>query len=92
MLGLHLLNSVLLYQVVKTITVKADDRFDAMLSKLAKTLKTTKSGVIRAAVLGYEKQVKREALGRRIREASLRTRVEATRSASDFDAANADGL
>ncbi len=77
---------------MKTITVKADDRFDSTLTKLAKSLKTTKSGVIRAAVFNYKKQVEREALRRRIRDASLKTRIQAKQSAAEFDAVNADGL
>lgn len=77
---------------MKTITVKADDRFDATLTKLAKSLNTTKSGVIRAAVLNYKKQLEREALRKRIREASLKTRIQAKQATSDFEAANADGL
>jgi len=77
---------------MKTITVKADDRFDSTLTKLAKSLKTTKSAVIRVAVLNYERQLEREALGQRIRDASLKTRIQAKQAASDFDAANADGI
>ena len=77
---------------MKTITVKADHTFDSTLTKLAKSLKTTKSGVIRAAVLSYEKQLHRETLRKRIRDASLKTRVQAAQSGTDFDAANADGL
>ena len=77
---------------MKTITLKADERFDSTLTKLAKSLKTTKSGVIRAAVLNYKKQLEREALGRRIRSVSLKTRIQAKQATADFDAANADGL
>jgi predicted transcriptional regulator len=77
---------------MKTITLKADKRFDATLSRLAKRLHTTKSAVIREAVGDYERRLEREELGRRIREASLKTRSEAKRAAHDFEAANADGL
>jgi len=77
---------------MKTITVKADDRFDFTLTKLAKKLKTTKSGVIRAAVLNYKKQLDRDTLRRRIRDASLKTRIQAKQSAAECDAVNADGL
>lgn len=77
---------------MKTITVKADARFDSTLTKLAKRLKTTKSGVIRAAVLNYKEHVEREALRQRIRQASLKTRHQATQAASHFDAANSDGV
>jgi predicted transcriptional regulator len=77
---------------MKTITLKADEHFDARLTRLAKRLKRTKSAVIREAVGEYERRIEREELARRIREASLKTRAEAKRASSDFDAANADGL
>ena len=77
---------------MKTITVKADARFDSTLTKLAKRLKTTKSSVIRAAVLNYKEHVEREALRQRIREASVKTRQQAKQAVSDFDAATADGI
>ncbi|MDH3638131.1 MAG: ribbon-helix-helix protein, CopG family [Gammaproteobacteria bacterium] len=77
---------------MKTITVKADDKFDSTLTKLAKSLKTTKSGVIRAAVLHYKQRLEREALRKRIRDASLKTRIQAKEAGINFDAANADGL
>jgi predicted transcriptional regulator len=77
---------------MKTITLKADESFDACLVRLAERLGTTKSAVIREAVGNYERQVEREELARRIREASLKTREEALRTAADWDNANADGL
>ena len=77
---------------MKTITLKADDAFDALLTGLARNLNTTKSGVMRAAVLNYKNHLERVSLGRRIREASLRVREEALEYASEFDAADADGL
>ena len=77
---------------MKTITVKADARFDATLTKLAKRLKTTKSGVIRAAVLSFKEHIERETLRQRIRDASMKTRKQAKKAAAEFDAASADGL
>ena len=77
---------------MKTITLKADDNFDARLVRLAERLGTTKSAVIREAVGSYERQIEREELARRIREASLKTRQEARRTSSDWADANADGL
>jgi len=77
---------------MKTITLKADDTFDALLTGLARNLNTTKSGVLRSAVLNYKKHVERVALGRQIREASLKIREESLQYASDLDAADADGL
>ena len=52
----------------------------------------TKSAVIREAVGSYERQIEREELARRIREASLKTCDEAQQAATDWDDANADGL
>ena len=77
---------------MKTITLKADDRFDKTLTRLAKRTNTTKSGVIRKAVLKYNKHIEREALRARLKDASLKTRRQAERSARDFDDANDDGL
>jgi len=77
---------------MKTITVKADREFDALVTRLAKRLHTTRSGVIRDAVRGYERHLEREELRRRLRAASLKTRAQAAQAGEDFDAANADGL
>ena len=77
---------------MKTITLKADERFDAELTGLASSLHTTKSQVIRSAVMFYKKQLQREALARRVREASLKTRLQAEQAAADFDAVIGDGL
>jgi len=77
---------------MKTITVRADRDFDALLTRLARSMKTTRSGVIRDAVRSYERELKRDALRRRMRDASLKTRAQAKQAGDDFDAASADGL
>jgi len=77
---------------MKTITVKADREFDALLGRLARRLKTTRSGVIRDAVRSYQRQLEREALRRQVRDASLRTRTQAKQAAEDFNIADEDGL
>lgn len=77
---------------MKTITLKADDRFDRELSQLAAALNTTKSQVIRSAVSSYKKQLEREALARKIREASFNVRVDAEEAEATFDEAAGDGL
>ena len=77
---------------MKTITLKVDDTFDALLTGLARNLNTTKSGVMRAAVMNYKNHVERVSLGRRVREASLRVREDALEYTSEFEAADADGL
>lgn len=76
----------------RTITLKADEDFDELLSRLAERLDTTRSAVIREAVREYQKTLDREALRRRIREASLKTRHQAAAIADELDVASADGL
>ena len=77
---------------MKTVTIKADAEFDALLSQLAKRMSTTKSRVIRDAVRNYQRYLDREELRQQVRTASLRTRKQALDASKDFDAANADGL
>ena len=77
---------------MKTITVKADREFDALLDRLARRLKTTRIGVIRDAVRNYQRQLEREALRQRVLDASLRTRAQAAQLSDELEAANADGM
>ncbi|WP_372625078.1 ribbon-helix-helix protein, CopG family [Falsiroseomonas sp.] len=77
---------------MKTITLKADDDFDKLLSRLAAKLDTTRSAVIREAVRSYERQLERDALRRQLREASRRTRSQATAVQRELDSATGDGL
>ena len=77
---------------MKTITVKADSEFDALLTQLTSRLHTTRSNVIRNAVKNYLKQLDKEALRQKIQTASLKTREQAIQAAADFEAANNDGL
>ena len=77
---------------MKTVTIKADKEFDALLNRLAGMLSTTKSNVIREAVRNYQQHLDREELRNKMRAASLKTRQQALKSATDLDPANADGL
>jgi predicted transcriptional regulator len=77
---------------MKTVTIKADKEFDALLSRLAGRLSTTRSRVIRDAVWNYQDYLDREELRMKIRAASLKTRKQALEATADFDSANADGL
>jgi predicted transcriptional regulator len=77
---------------MKTVTIKADPEFDALLNRLARRMSTTRSRIIRDAVRNYQQQLDREALRQRMRSASLKTRKLALDTSADFDAANADGL
>ena len=69
---------------MKTITVKADSEFDAILNQLTSRLHTTRSDVIRNAVRNYSKHLDREALRHKIRSASLKTRAQAIQACDDF--------
>ena len=77
---------------MKTVTIKADDEFDALLTGLANRLHTTRSRIIRDAVRNYQQQLDREALRERMRSASQKTRQQALDAADELAAANADGL
>ena len=76
---------------MKTITLKADNQFDATLRKLATRLQTTKSAVIREAVAEYKKHLDREELRTRIREVSFRSRESTEQALTDFNDTVADG-
>ena len=78
--------------IMKTVTIKADAEFDALLSRLAERLSTTRSRVIRDAVKNYQQFLDREELRQKIRAASLKTRAQALEVSAEFDVANADGL
>ena len=78
--------------IMKTVTIKADAEFDALLSSLAGRLSTTRSRVIRDAVRNYQQYLDREELRKKIRDASLKTRSQALDASAEFDAANTDGL
>jgi len=77
---------------MKTVTIKADAEFDALLSGLAGRLQKTKSRVIRDAVRNYQQHLNREELRQKIRAASRKTRKQALEASEEFDATNADGL
>ena len=77
---------------MKTITVKADHEFDALLNQLTLRLHTTRSNVIRTAVKNYLKHLDKEALRQKIQSASLKTRAQAVQASIDFNAVDSDGL
>lgn len=78
--------------IMKTVTIKADAEFDALLNSLAGRLDTTRSRVIRDAVRNYQLHLDREDLRKAVGSASLRTRAQALDISAEFDVANADGL
>ena len=77
---------------MKTITLTADERFDALLKRLAERTHSSKSAVIREAVARYQRQLDRDELREQLRVASLRTREQGSRICKDLENANADGL
>jgi predicted transcriptional regulator len=77
---------------MKTITLKADRQFDAELTRLAKRLRTSKSAVIRKAVVEYKAKLDREEMRERLREVSRRLRDQTLEETEIWDAAIADGL
>ena len=77
---------------MKTLTLKADDQLDQTVSRLARSLKKTKSAVIREAIMNYETHLEREALKRHIKKASLVVRDEALLTATELKDAESDGI
>lgn len=77
---------------MKTITLKADHEFDAILNQLTSRLRTTRSDVIRNAVRNYLKHLDKEVLREKIRSASLKTREQAIQTSVEFEAADSDGI
>ena len=78
--------------IMKTVTIKADAEFDALLCRLAGRLSTTKSRVIRDAVRNYQQYLDKEELRQKIGAASFKTRSQTIDVSAEFDAANADGI
>ena len=62
---------------MKTVTIKANAEFDALLNRMAKRLSTTKSRVIRDAVRNYQQHLDRDELRQKIKNASPKTRKQA---------------
>ena len=77
---------------MKTITLKADEKFDSELTGLAERLGRTKSAVIREAVGEYKAQLDKEAMRERLKEISLKVREQTLEELEIWDAPIADGL
>ena len=75
-----------------TITLKSDNNFLAMLNEMVKSLDTTKSDLIRKAVIHYRGVLEKEKLKQQIKKASMRTREESLRLSQEFDNTIDDGL
>jgi hypothetical protein len=75
-----------------TITLKSDDMFYDTLNDMVKSLKTTKSELIRRAVIHYKSVLEKEKLKAQIKQASLKTRDESLKISQEFDNTINDGL
>lgn len=75
-----------------TVTLKADDDFFDLLGNLSKELKTTKSELIRRAVVDYRKQIERQKLKEQVRKASLYVRENSQEAIDEFDHLSGEGI
>ena len=75
-----------------TITLKSDDTFYDTLEDMVKTLNTTKSDLIRKAVIYYKDVLEKEKLKEQIKYASLKVRENSIKISKDFDTVLNDGL
>jgi len=77
---------------MKTITLKADKAFENILCEIAEQQQTSRSAVIREAVVRYRAWLEQEKLRKQIHEASLKTRKHHENLMASMEQANSDGL
>jgi len=77
---------------MRTITLKADNNFFEKVTQLAKNLHTSKSELIRRAIVEYEHNLQKRKMKEQMREASLRVREANRQLIEDFEATSMDGL
>jgi len=77
---------------VHTITLKSDDIFYDALNDMVKSLKTTKSELIRKAVIYYKSVLEKEKLKHQIKQASMKVRKESLKISQEFENTVHDGL
>lgn len=75
-----------------TITLKSDNTFYEMLNEMVRSLGTTRSELIRKAVISYKKELEKEVLKKQIKEASFKVRADALDATTAFDDTLDDGL
>ena len=75
-----------------TITLKSDDIFYDTLNDMVKNLKTTRSELIRKAVIYYKSVLEKEKLKAQIKQASLKVRDESLKISQEFDNTISDSL
>ena len=75
-----------------TITLKSDDTFYNILEEMVKSLHTTKSDLIRKAVVYYKDALEKERLKEQIKNASFKVREESLKISQEFESTVNDGL
>lgn len=75
-----------------TITLKSDDTFYETLNDMVKTLKITKSELIRRSVTYYREALKQEQLKEQMKRASLKVRDHSLSMVQEFDDTLNDGI
>lgn len=75
-----------------TITLKTDNNFFIMLNEMAAKFGTSRSELIRNAVINYKETLEKEQLKAQIKKASLKVRNESIKTAQAFEASLDDGL
>jgi len=75
-----------------TITLKSDDTFYNTLEEMVKSLGTTKSDLIRKAVVYYKDALEKEKLKEQIKNASFKVREESLKISQEFETTINDGL
>jgi len=75
-----------------TITLKSDDTFYNTLEDMVKILQTTKSDLIRKAVIYYKDALEKEKLKEQIKNASFKVREESLKTSHEFEYTLSDGL
>lgn len=75
-----------------TITLKTDDNFFTMLNEMVATFGTSRSELIRNAVINYKETLEKEKLKQQIKKASLKVRNESLKIVNEFEGTLNDGL
>ena len=75
-----------------TITLKTDDNFFMMLNEMVSKFGTTRSELIRNAVMSYKESLEKEQLKLQIEKASLRVRNESLNIVNDYEETLLDWL
>ena len=77
---------------MKTITLKADDYFDDLLTLLAKDQETSKSNIIRQSVIYYKKVLEKRKMEQQLQNAAMMIREQTAQYLDGFDDSIDDGL